>query len=51
LLKNVTVRYDLAIQKWQQRSDLFLEAIRDWQDGKDLPPIGAFRLSEAPPAR
>jgi hypothetical protein len=50
-LKNVTVRYDLAIQKWQQRSDLFLEAIRDWQDGKDLPPIGAFRLSEAPPAR
>ena len=50
-LKNVTVRYDLAIQKWQQRSDLFLEAIRDWQDGKDLPPIGAFRLPEAPPAR
>lgn len=50
-LKNVTVRYDLVIQKWQQRSDLFLEAIRDWQDGKDLPPIGTFRLSEAAPAR
>jgi len=34
-LKNVTIRYDLAIQKWQQRSDMFLEAIRDWQDGKE----------------
>jgi hypothetical protein len=50
-LKNVTVRYDLVIQKWQQRSDIFLEAIRDWQDGKDLPPIGTFRLAEAPPAK
>ncbi|HTW81988.1 MAG TPA: glycoside hydrolase family 20 zincin-like fold domain-containing protein [Terracidiphilus sp.] len=36
-LNNVTVRYDLAIQMWQQRGDRFQQAIRDSWSGKDLP--------------
>ncbi|MGB7264548.1 MAG: glycoside hydrolase family 20 zincin-like fold domain-containing protein, partial [Terracidiphilus sp.] len=34
-LNNVTVRYDLEIQKWQQRGNQFQQAIRDWQKGQD----------------
>jgi hexosaminidase len=49
-LENVTVRYDLAIQKWQQRGDRFQEAIRDWDDGKDLPPASALGLPAVPAA-
>ncbi len=36
-LNNVTVRYDLEIERWQRRGDLFQQGIRDWQNGKDLP--------------
>ena len=46
-LNNVTVRYDLAIEKWQQRGDLFLEGIRGWDNGKDLPPVAALGLPAA----
>jgi hexosaminidase len=36
-LNNVTVRYDLEIERWQRRSDQFSAAIYDWQNGQDLP--------------
>ena len=35
-LNNVTVRYDLAIQKWQQRAEAFEDATRERGHGKDL---------------
>jgi hypothetical protein len=46
-LSNVTVRYDLAIQEWQRRGSHFQEAIRDFESGKELPPITAFGLAAA----
>ncbi|MGB6742679.1 MAG: glycoside hydrolase family 20 zincin-like fold domain-containing protein [Terracidiphilus sp.] len=46
-LNNVTVRYDLEIEKWQRRGDLFEEGIRDWQNGKDLPAPASLGLPEA----
>ncbi len=36
-LNNVTVRYDLQAQKWQERGWRFAEVIRDFDAGKDLP--------------
>jgi len=36
-LNNVTVRYDLEIERWQRRADQFATAIYDWQNGQDLP--------------
>jgi hexosaminidase len=36
-LNNVTVRYDLEIQKWQQRANQFEAGTRGWQNGQDLP--------------
>lgn len=46
-LNNVTVRYDLEIEKWQQRGDLFQQGIRDWQDSKDLPAAASLGLPAA----
>jgi hypothetical protein len=46
-LGSVTVRYDLAIQEWQRRGNLFREANGNFQNGKDLPPMSAFGLVEA----
>ncbi len=43
-LNNVTVRYDLEIERWQQRGDQFLAAIYDWQNGQDLPPATALGM-------
>ena len=43
-LNNVTVRYDLEIEKWQLRGDLFEQGIRDWQNGKDLPAPASLGL-------
>jgi hypothetical protein len=43
-LNNVTVRYDLEIQKWQRRGVTFEEGVRDWQSGKDLPSPSALGL-------
>ncbi len=48
-LGNVTVRYDLAIQRWQRRGNIFQTAIRDWENGQDLPPAASLGLP-APPA-
>jgi hypothetical protein len=43
-LNNVSVRYDLAIEKWQQRGDLFQAGLRGWDNGKDLPPAAELGL-------
>jgi hexosaminidase len=43
-LNNVTVRYDLAIQMWQKRGDRFQQAIRNRDDGKDLPAPASLDL-------
>ena len=43
-LNNVTVRYDLEIEKWQRRSQQFEEAILAWHNGHDLPPASAMGL-------
>ena len=43
-LNNVTVRYDLEIEKWQRRGELIQQGIRDWNHGKDLPRPENFGL-------
>jgi hypothetical protein len=43
-LGNVTVRYDLEIERWQRTGDLFEAAIRAWQKGQDLPPAVSLGL-------
>ncbi len=45
-LDNVTVRYDLEIEKWQRRGNQFDQVIRDWWNGKDLPAPAALGLPE-----
>ena len=47
-LNNVTVRYDLEIQMWQRRGEMFEEGMRDWGLGKDLPPPSALGLPDTP---
>ena len=46
-LNNVTVRYDLEIEKWQRRAMMFEEGVRDWNHGKDLPSASALGLPAA----
>ncbi len=43
-LNNVTVRFDLEIERWQRRGDQFQTAIRSWNGGKDLPPASSLGL-------
>jgi hypothetical protein len=43
-LNNVTVRYDLQIEKWQRRGEMFEDGGRDWNHGKDLPTASALGL-------
>jgi len=43
-LNNVTVRYDLEVERWQQRGERFRQAIWDWNHGKDLPAGSALGL-------
>jgi hypothetical protein len=43
-LNNVTVRYDLEIERWQQRGEQFAAAIYSLQNGQDLPPATALGL-------
>ncbi len=43
-LNNVTVRYDLEIQKWQQRANQFEAGTRGWQNGQDLPSPASLGL-------
>ncbi len=47
-LNNVTVRYDLEIEKWQRRTMDFSTAANDWGSGKDLPKPEALGLPAAP---
>jgi hypothetical protein len=43
-LNNVTVRYDLEIERWQRHGDQFQTAIRGWKNGQDLPAATALGL-------
>ncbi len=43
-LNNVTVRYDLEIQRWQQRGSQFEAGTRGWQNGQELPAPAALGL-------
>jgi hypothetical protein len=43
-LNNVTVRYDLEIERWQRRADQIQAATRAWGNGKDLPAPAALRM-------
>jgi hypothetical protein len=45
-LNNVTVRYDLEIERWQQRGDQFAAAIYGWRNGQDLPAATALGMPE-----
>ena len=50
-LNNVTVRYDLEIERWQRRGNQFETAIRAWHGGQDLLPASRLGLpapAEAP---
>jgi hypothetical protein len=50
-LNNVTVRYDLEIERWQRRGSQFETAVRAWHGGQDLPPasrLGLLAPAEAP---
>ncbi|HUV69429.1 MAG TPA: glycoside hydrolase family 20 zincin-like fold domain-containing protein [Terracidiphilus sp.] len=46
-LNNVTVRYDLQIEKWQRRGEMFQAGTRGWINGKDLPEASALGLPAA----
>jgi hypothetical protein len=43
-LNNVTVRYDLEIERWQRRGNQFETAIRAWSNGQDLPAASSLGL-------
>jgi len=46
-LNNVTVRYDLAIERWQRRGERIWIATRDWREGKNLPTAASLGLPSA----
>jgi len=43
-LNNVTVRYDLEIERWQRRANLFEAAARVWRAGDELPAPATVEL-------
>jgi len=43
-LNNVTVRYDLEIERWQRRGYQFETAVHAWHSGQDLPPAASLGL-------
>lgn len=45
-LNNVTVRYDLEIEKWQRRGNLFQQSAHDWRNGKDLPAPASLEMPD-----
>ena len=45
-LNNVTVRYDLEIERWQQRAEQFSAAIYGLQNGQDLPAAATLGMPE-----
>jgi hypothetical protein len=46
-LNNVTVRYDLEIERWQRRGNQFQTAVRAWHGGQDLPSASSLGLPAA----
>jgi hypothetical protein len=48
-LNNVLLRYDLAATAWQQRGDQFQDALRNWEDGKELPNAASLGMPAATP--
>ena len=48
-LNNVTVRYDLEIEKWQRRGEIFRQGVWEWGNGGELPPPAAVGLPSAEP--
>lgn len=49
-LNNVTVRYDLEIERWQRRGDQFQAATRALSNGDDLPSPQSLELPTPAPA-
>jgi len=47
-LDNVLVRFDLRIGEWQRRGERFAALSRDFQIGKELPPVSMLGLGVAP---
>jgi hypothetical protein len=47
-LNNVTVRYDLEIERWQRRGNQFETAVRAWHGGQDLPAASSLGLPATP---
>jgi hexosaminidase len=43
-LNNVTVRYDLEIERWQKLGDQFDAATHVWYSSQDLPSAASFGL-------
>ncbi len=43
-LDNVTVRYDLRIEEWQQRGERFAQVTKDFEKGRELPSAAALGL-------
>jgi hypothetical protein len=43
-LNNVTVRYDLEIERWQRRANQFDTVARAWHNGQDLPPAPSLDM-------
>jgi hexosaminidase len=50
-LNNVTVRYDLEIERWQRRANQFEAASRAWKNGADLPAPATLELPAAAAAQ
>ncbi len=48
-LNNVTVRYDLEIERWQRRGNQFETAVRAWHNGQDLPAAASLGLPATSP--
>lgn len=48
-LNNVTVRYDLEIERWQRRGNQFESATRALSNGHDLPPPQSLELPPSAP--
>lgn len=48
-LENVTVRYDLRTQLWQQRGERIAAVIDQWQKSKELPTAKELGLPPSPP--
>jgi hexosaminidase len=47
-LGNVAVRYDLAMQMWQQRAAAIASAVRGWRRGGDLPAPASLGIPTEP---